>query len=78
MTTYFSQNTILEDNSVMLRPLQHSDFENLLDISINEPETWEYALVRAHGKENLVNYIDIAIKAKENKTEFPFIVYDKK
>ena len=74
----FPQNTILEDELVLLRPLQTSDIANLLDISLNEPETWEYSLVRASGKENLENYIQLALKARENKTEFPFIVFDKK
>jgi RimJ/RimL family protein N-acetyltransferase len=77
-TPKFPQNTILEDESVLLRPLEISDVDSLLDISLNEPETWYYSLVRADGKENLINYIQIAIKARENKTEFPFIVYDKK
>lgn len=74
----FSEQTILEDNVVLLRPLQHSDLENLLEISENEPETWEYSLVRANGKANLINYIQIAIEAKAKGTEFPFIVLDKK
>ena len=74
----FSQNTILENDTVLLRPLQESDLENLLEISLNEPETWEYSLIRADGKQNLENYIQIALKARENKTEFPFIVFDKK
>ena len=71
-------NQILEDQRVLLRPLQKSDFNHLLHFSINEPDTWFYSLIRANGKENLVNYIDIAQKAKENQTEFPFIVFDKK
>jgi RimJ/RimL family protein N-acetyltransferase len=78
LTSQFPQDVILEDEMVLLRPLQVTDVKNLLDISINEPETWEYSLVRANGKENLENYIQIAIKARENKTEFPFIVLDKK
>jgi RimJ/RimL family protein N-acetyltransferase len=74
----FPQNITLEDEMVLLRPLEITDVKNLLDISINEPETWEYSLVRANGKENLENYIQIALKARENQTEFPFIVLDKK
>ena len=74
----FPQNIILEDDFVLLRPLQESDVDNLLEISINEPETWQYSLVRANGRENLVNYIQLALKAKENNVEFPFIVFDKK
>jgi RimJ/RimL family protein N-acetyltransferase len=73
-----SRNTILEDETVLLRPLQESDLENLLEISLNEPETWEYSLIRADGKENLENYIQIALKARASKTEFPFIIFDKK
>nr|WP_202948196.1 GNAT family protein [Flavobacterium sp. CF136] len=74
----FSNNIILEDDLVLLRPLQESDIENLLEISVNEPETWKYSLVGADGKDNLVNYIQSAVKARETQKEFPFIVFDKK
>lgn len=69
---------ILENEAVLLRPLLETDFDNLLDFSINEPDTWKYSLVPANGKENLENYIQMALAAKERKTEFPFIVLDKK
>lgn len=68
---------ILEDDFVLLRPLQETDLEHLLPFSIYEPELWKFSLVRANGKENLEHYIQIALKARENGTEFPFIVYDK-
>jgi len=74
----FSKEVILQDDAVLLRPLQHSDIENLLHFSLNEPEIWTFSSIPAAGKENLENYIDLALKARENKTEFPFIVYDKK
>jgi RimJ/RimL family protein N-acetyltransferase len=48
-----------------------------MEISLNEPETWEYSLVKETEK-NLTNYIQLAIVARENKTQFPFIVFDKK
>jgi len=78
MITIFPPNTILEDDAVLLRPLVESDVENLLEFSINEPETWKYSLIQVDGKENLTNYIQLALKARENKTEYPFIVFDKK
>ncbi|WP_310379283.1 GNAT family protein [Flavobacterium sp.] len=74
----FPQNIILENEHVLLRPLEITDIENLLEFSINEPNTWEFSLVRANGKENLENYIQLALRAREAKTEFPFIVFDKK
>lgn len=74
---YFSSEIILENDFVLLRPLLETDFENLLHFSINEPNIWKYSLVSADGAENLKNYLEIAITAKLNKTEYPFIVYDK-
>lgn len=74
----FADSIILEDDFVLLRSMQESDVDNLLEISINEPETWKYSLVGADGKENLINYIQSAVKARDAKKEFPFIVFDKK
>ncbi|MDR6968785.1 RimJ/RimL family protein N-acetyltransferase [Flavobacterium arsenatis] len=77
MDAILSDDLTLEDDFVLLRPLVEIDIENLLHFSINEPDLWLYSLVRANGKENLENYIQITLKAKANKTEFPFIVFDK-
>ncbi len=74
----FNQNHILEDAVVLLRPLQESDAEHLLEISEKEPETWTYSQVKANGKQNLSNYIKIAVEARKRKEQFPFIVLDKK
>ncbi len=73
----FEKDIILENDFVVLRPLLEQDYENLVHFSINEPQIWKYSLVSANGAYNLKNYIDIALKAKSNKTEYPFIVYDK-
>lgn len=74
----FSDLVTLEDDFVLLRSLQETDVDNLVEISINEPETWKYSLVGADGKENLIQYIQSAIKNRNEKKEFPFIVFDKK
>ncbi|MEM0578535.1 GNAT family N-acetyltransferase [Flavobacterium polysaccharolyticum] len=72
----FSKN-LLEDDRVLLRPLEVTDAECLMDISLHEPETWEFSLVKADGQANLEKYIQLAVKAKETQKEFPYIVYDK-
>lgn len=74
----FSQNIQLENDAVLLRPLQYSDIDYLLNFAINQPDTWYYSLVRANGKENMINYIASAIKSREDGIQFPFIVFDKK
>lgn len=78
MSFDFTKEYILENETVLLRPLKAEDMEHLLLISIKEPEIWKYSLVQAHGEENLNAYIKMALDAKAEKKEYPFIVFDKR
>jgi RimJ/RimL family protein N-acetyltransferase len=73
----FSREIVLENERALLRPLQGSDFRNLLTFSLNEPEIWKFGLVTAAGEENLRNYISTAVKNREEQKEYPFIIFDK-
>lgn len=73
----FNQNIILENDIVLLRPIQVSDFEALLYYSENEPELWKYSLIPAKGKENLKKYLDVAFLQKNQKTSYTFVVVSK-
>jgi RimJ/RimL family protein N-acetyltransferase len=73
----FEYRPILENDRVLLRPIQEDDFDNLLSFSLNEPEIWFYGLVTAAGKDNLRKYIDTAVKNLQERKEYPFIVFDK-
>jgi RimJ/RimL family protein N-acetyltransferase len=68
----------LEDERVLLRPIQESDYENLLSFALNECGLWYYSLIRAGGEDGLKNYMEIALKEKQKGLEYPFIVFDKK
>ncbi len=68
---------ILENDRVLLRPLKKEDISLLKEFSLNEPELWKYSLTPADGLENLKNYIAQALREKELKTSYPFIVIDK-
>ena len=74
----FHQNYILEDDVVLLRPLQYDDIENLLDFSLNQPEIWKFSSLAAVGKENFTNYIELALANRNKQTEYPFAVFDKR
>jgi RimJ/RimL family protein N-acetyltransferase len=75
MSFNFNQDLVLEDERVLLRALQNSDVEHLLKfLSMNRKGLSS----EGKRKENLTNYIQLAIVARENKTQFPFIVFDKK
>jgi len=78
VTDIFEKEVILENKRALLRPLEESDFEHLLHFSVQEPEIWKYGLVTAAGKTNLRNYISTAIKNRDEKKEYPFVIYDKK
>lgn len=72
-----SKEYILENNVVLLRPLEASDYEHLLPYAIDEPDTWKYSLVSASGADGMKNYIDTAIAQRANGIEYAFIVFDK-
>jgi RimJ/RimL family protein N-acetyltransferase len=74
----FSEKYTLENEAVLLRPLEPGDWTHLLEFSLNEPDIWKYSLVRVDGEENLKNYIKATLEAREAKKEYPFIVFDKK
>lgn len=69
---------ILENDKILLRPLRESDFDLLLKFSEKEPDIWKFNALGANGAENLKNYITIALSNRQNQTEYPFVVFDKK
>jgi RimJ/RimL family protein N-acetyltransferase len=73
-----SQNVLLENEHVLLRPLEASDVEHLIEFSMNEPDIWTFSLVKPIGKTNLEKYVQTTLEARAAKTEFPFIVFDKR
>ncbi len=75
---FFPEELVLEDERVLLRPLQTEDLNFLLTFSEQEPELWKYSAVSAAGKEGMKNYINGAVLERELKKEYPFIIFDKK
>jgi hypothetical protein len=78
ITDIFQQPLLLENERVLLRSLEETDVENLLPLSLQEPEIWKFGIVTAAGDENLRNYINNAVKSRNEQKEYSFIVFDKK
>ena len=74
----FSQPIKLENERVILRPLEQNDFTYLLPFSENEGDLWNFSLTPAAGVKNLQTYIDTALVTKDKLQAYPFIVFDKK
>lgn len=72
-----SQTHVLENERVLLRPLQQTNFENLLPFALNEPEIWRYSSKTAGSAYLLKKYIEEALAGREAGREYPFIVFDK-
>jgi len=73
----FSEEIILENERVLLRPVQISDSSLLVHYVNEEPDLWKYSLVAIDNSQDLEKYIQAAIEARENKTSYAFIVFDK-
>lgn len=75
----FQHQPVLEDERVLLRPIQEGDFANLLPFSLREREIWKYAIINstAAGEDNLKQYLGNMLNNRNDKKEYPFIVLDK-
>lgn len=73
-----TKNYPLENDRVLLRPLEIEDRKHLLKFSLNEPELWTYSLLPADGEKNLDDYLSIAHSKRKEGDSYPFIVFDKK
>jgi RimJ/RimL family protein N-acetyltransferase len=73
----FPENISLEDNRVLLRPLEQSDLVHLLPFAMNEADIWSFSPVIPAGEQGMKEYIEDTIKQRGAKKEYPFIVFDK-
>lgn len=71
------ESIILENKVVLLRPLEITDIEHLLEFAIHEPELWKYSLAQAGSEENMKKYISDAVFSRASGKEYAFIVFDK-
>jgi len=74
----FEHNIILENERALLRPLQFLDAEYIIPFVIAEPDTWRYSLIAPTDEASMKEYIETAVKNRDNKKDYPFIVFDKK
>ncbi len=68
---------ILEDERVLLRPLSEDDYLNLLPFAVQQPQLWKYSIKSAAGEAGMKKYISEALQARKDGKEYPFIVWDK-
>jgi N-acetyltransferase len=77
MSLEFQQNYILENDRVILRPLEYADIQRLLPFAENEPDLWTFSLISAAGEQGMNDYVNTAIENRAQGKEYAFSVYDK-
>ncbi|QSB12023.1 GNAT family N-acetyltransferase [Lysinibacillus fusiformis] len=66
----------LENEVVKLKPLELSDLQEILETG-SYPEIWSHMSTTIEKKEDVNNFVENALRAKDGKTEFPFVIVDK-
>ncbi len=74
----FDQNIILQNERVLLRPLQLSDEEHFIPFVLTEPSIWKYSLIAPTDEASMKTYIATTVQNRNENKEYPFIVFDKK
>jgi RimJ/RimL family protein N-acetyltransferase len=74
---FFPENLILENERVLLRPLQREDLGHLLSFAELEPEIWTYSAISPNCKTGMTGYIEHAVLQRTLQKEYPFIVFDR-
>jgi len=72
---FFSNELIIENDFLVLRPLKKSDISEIETISFSQ-ELGEFG-ARVKNKSDLLGYFDYCFSAKSNKELYPFIILKK-
>ncbi|MFJ8101541.1 GNAT family N-acetyltransferase [Lysinibacillus sp. NPDC096212] len=67
----------LENEVVLLKPLEQVDAQGLLDAG-SYPEIWSHMSTTVEKMVDVNNFVDKALTTKREKTEFTFVIVDKK
>jgi N-acetyltransferase len=74
----FSKDIQLENERVLLRPLQENDWTHLLKVASEHKDLVQYSPYLIHTESYLKEFINTAVKNRINKTHYPFIIFDKR
>lgn len=73
----FDKNICLENDRSLLRPLQHTDAEGLLEAACSDPELMRYSTALINSPLLLGQYISTALEEKAQGLRYPFLIIDK-
>lgn len=75
---FFDQEIILEDERARLEPLTPKHFDALMAIALSNSDIWKFTLANITDESSFTNYFNTALKERENKMSYVFVMFDKK
>jgi N-acetyltransferase len=75
---FFEQEIILQDDRARLEPLTERHFDALMAIALSNNDIWKFTLANIVDENSFRNYFNTALKERENKSAYPFAMFDKK
>ena len=73
---FFKEQFILENKRAKLTPLQKDDLSRLDKVAY-DPQIWKLGMSNIKEPKDLEAYINTALKERENKLSYPFLIFDK-
>jgi N-acetyltransferase len=71
-------NIVLENEVVLLRPLELSDVENLMGVAVAHPDLVRYSPTQIHSRALLTDYVENALAERMGAgTRYAFVIFDK-
>ncbi len=78
MSAFPPAHLVLENERIMLRPLTPEDLTILLPFMDEKPNIWNtFSTVKMTDRDDMVHYLNAAMKERDLQREFPFLVFDK-
>ncbi len=73
----FDKEIILENSLTLLSPLRLSDIDNLLQVATSNKDLLQFSPAQIHSNDLLKQYIDKSLNDRNNKSRYPFSIFDK-
>lgn len=77
MNFNFKPDIILENNTLLLKPLSLPDINNLLDITTADKTLLQFSPKQVYTKDLLTEYINTAIELRNSQTRYSFSIFSK-
>jgi N-acetyltransferase len=78
MTFDFNKEIFLENDRVLLRPLDINDDPLLLEVAMQDQDLLQYSNFRIHSPELLKAYISQSLQERTSNIRYPLVIFDKK